>query len=76
MGDAVSIVLTSAFLAVCLFSVSTDFRKGKIYNAAFLGMLVLAAVQAAYALAYGTVPDFFAARLAGFLAMVGFVYAW
>ncbi len=39
-------------------------------------MFLLVAVQTAYALVYGTVPEFFAARLAGFLVLIGFVYAW
>lgn len=76
MGEAVSIILITAFFSVCAFSVSTDYRNGKIYNTAFLGMLLLVIAHVSYALFRGEIPDFFMARVAGFFAMVAFVYVW
>ena len=76
MENAIAVTLVSLFSAVTLFSAHTDKKEGKIYNWTFSALLALVVCQFVQAYFFGTFPEFFAARLAGFLAMVGFVYLW
>ncbi len=64
------------FLAACLFSVVSDYRNGKIYNAAFFVMFVSVIGQFAYEWSIGSVSESFLLRFGAFAATVAFISLW